>query len=175
MKILETIRVFTLRNIVLRGHEEHGLKDSMYEILKLRGSEDSELMQFIGKDRGTYLHHDCQNEILDLMASRLLHDHIIKPIQKAQFFTIMCDESTDISNKEQAAVCIRWVSENFEIREDFIGLFELHSITSDAIFNMLKDVLLRFNLPMSKIKGLREWPDKECDPSPGNWEGTFSV
>ena len=20
---------------------------------------------------------------------------------------------------------------------------------------------------------LREWPDKECNPSPGNWEGTF--
>ena len=22
---------------------------------------------------------------------------------------------------------------------------------------------------------LREWLDKECDPSPGNWGGTFSV
>lgn len=54
----------------------------------------------------------------------------------------MCDETTDVSNKEQAVNCLRWVSTDFQVKEDFIGLYELHSTTSESIFNMLKDVLL---------------------------------
>ena len=65
----------------------------------------------------------------------------------------MCDETTDVRNKEQAVICIRWVSKTFKVREDFMGLYELQSITSESIFKMLKDVLLRFNLPMSKTRG----------------------
>ena len=88
------------------------------------------------------------------MANRILRENILKPIQQAPFFTIMCDETCDVSNTEQAAVCIRWVSDNFEVKEDFIGLNQLRSITADSIFAMLEEVLLRINQPMSKIKGL---------------------
>ena len=44
-------------------------------------------------------------------------------IQNATFFTIMADETADISNNEQLVVCIRWVDENFVVHEDFIGMY----------------------------------------------------
>ena len=53
----------------------------------------------------------------------------------------MCDEATDVSNREQAVICLRSVQDNFEVKEDFIGLYELFSTKSDSIFNALKDVL----------------------------------
>lgn len=65
----------------------------------------------------------------------------------------MVDESTDISNKEQAVICIRTVDDIFEVKEDFMGLYELESTTSDFIFESLKDALLCLNLPISKIRG----------------------
>ena len=43
-------------------------------------------------------------------------------IQNATFFTIMADETADVSNKEQRAICIRWVDDCFVIHEDFIGI-----------------------------------------------------
>ena len=30
-------------------------------------------------------------------------------IQKAKFSTLMCDECTDVNNKEQLVLCLRWV------------------------------------------------------------------
>ena len=69
LKILETIKVLAARNIALRGHEEHGFKDSnLYEICKLRGSDDSDFMNWIDKKRGSYLSHDCQNEMITSIA-----------------------------------------------------------------------------------------------------------
>ena len=65
----------------------------------------------------------------------------------------MCDETTDNSNDEQAVVCLRWVNDEFEVREDFIGLYKLESTKADCITKMLNDVLLMLNLSTSKIRG----------------------
>ena len=37
---------------------------------------------------------------------------IVQNIQGG-FFTVMADETADISNKEQVVACIRWVDSNF--------------------------------------------------------------
>ena len=85
LKILETIRALTLRNIALRGHEEHGFKDSnLYEICKLRGSDDSDFMHWIDKKRGTYLNHESQNDMLILMGMRVLRE-LLRPIQEGTY------------------------------------------------------------------------------------------
>ena len=34
------------------------------------------------------------------------------------FFSIIADEATDVSNKEQMMVYIRWVDEDFSVHED---------------------------------------------------------
>ena len=44
---------------------------------------------------------------------------------------------------------IRWVDENFEVN----GLYNLHSTTVDSIVASIKDVLLCFEIPTSKIRG----------------------
>ena len=65
----------------------------------------------------------------------------------------MYDKTTDISNQEQAVICIRTAENNFEIHEDFIGLYQLDSTKSDLIVKILLDVLLRINLSVSKLRG----------------------
>ena len=52
--------------------------------------------------------------------------HIVRKIsgnlQNTPFYSVMVDGKTDVSNVKQVVVCLRWVSECFEIREGFVGL-----------------------------------------------------
>ena len=42
---------------------------------------------------------------------------------------IMVDESLDVTHKEQASFCVRWVDENLFSYEDFLGLLEMERRT----------------------------------------------
>ena len=48
---------------------------------------------------------NAQNEILQIMALKVLHD-IASDINKSGYYSIMADESTDVSNIEQLVICI---------------------------------------------------------------------
>ena len=60
-------------------------------------------------------------------------------------FAVMCDEYTDISNKQQLSFCIRWVDEALNSHEDFLGFYEIPNIRSDTIVSAMKDAFTRFN------------------------------
>ena len=51
-----------------------------------------------------------------IMANHVIPD-LVSEI-RGGFFSIICDEHTDISNKEQLIICIRWVDKELEAYED---------------------------------------------------------
>ena len=59
--------------------------------------------------------------------------------QNAMFFTIMADETADISNKEQLVICIRWFDDCFVIHEDFIGMQPLERTNADPVGSAMMD------------------------------------
>ena len=59
------------------------------------------------------------------------------------YYTIMADEITNSSNKEQFAVCLRWVDHDLVTHEELVRLYAVDKITSETLVNSLKDVLLR--------------------------------
>ena len=65
----------------------------------------------------------------------------------------MADEYTDISNVELLSMYLRTVSDNFEIKEDFLGFYELNNIKSDTLVHAIKDILLRSNLSLENCRG----------------------
>ena len=75
-----------------------------------------------------YTAPDMQNEILKIMPYSVLR-------QIAASLTIMVDETTDVSNKEQVVVCFRWVDSNLEAHEEFIGLHVVESTQFCIILN----------------------------------------
>ena len=68
----------------------------------------------------------------------VIQREIIKEIQGADFFSIMADETADISNMEQLVNCIRWVNNDLEVNEEFIGLHPLEATDAGTIFKVLK-------------------------------------
>ena len=85
--------------------------------------------------------------------AKLVLRQLIPEIKSADFVSIMADETTDASNTEQLVICMRWVDGNFETHEDFLGLYALADLQANTISNSIKDIFLRYDLPMSKLRG----------------------
>ena len=75
-------------------------------------------------------------------------------IQNATFFTIMADETADISSKE-LVICIRWVDDCFVTHKDFIRMHPLERTNADQVVAILKNALLRINLNIQRA--LWDW------------------
>lgn len=86
----------------------------------------------------------CANEVIKSLG---------REIEKASFFTIMADESADVSNQEQVVVCVRWVNDKLQVFEDFVAIEPIARCTSDEIVQVLKAVLDTLNLPIEKCRG----------------------
>ena len=68
-------------------------------------------------------------------------------IQNAAFLTIMADETTNVSKKQQPVIWIRWVDDGFAIYEDLIGMHPLERTNADQLVAIiLKNALLRISL-----------------------------
>ncbi len=66
---------------------------------------------------------------------------------------ILVDETPDISNIEQLVFCLRYVDDQLDSHENFIGLHSLESTSAKSIVQTIADLLLRFLLPLDKCRG----------------------
>ena len=73
-----------------------------------------------------------QNEILQIMALQILRE-LAASIQSTEF-TIMVDETTDVTITEQVVIVLCWVDQSLEVHEDFFGLYA--SIIKDVLFKV---------------------------------------
>ncbi|XP_057296257.1 52 kDa repressor of the inhibitor of the protein kinase-like [Hydractinia symbiolongicarpus] len=67
----------------------------------------------------SYISKTSQNEIINCCAD-IITENIVSEVKKNKFFTIIADEASDTSNKEQLSLVLRYVDSNFDIKEDFI-------------------------------------------------------
>ena len=86
------------------------------------------------------------------MSLKILCD-LASQIRKATFYSIMGDECTDISNKEQFALCFQWVDDDICVHEDFFGLYQVLDITANTLVSAIKDTLIRINLSLQQCRG----------------------
>ena len=150
-KIIESIRYLARQGLALRGHKDEA--DSNFSLLLLlRGIDCPALLTWLKKKANKYTSGEIQNEFLEIMALHILRQ-ICSDIAKNGFFTIMADECTDVSNKEQFVICIRWVDNTLTSHEDVIGLYNVETIDACTLFSTIEDVLLRMNLTVSQCRG----------------------
>ena len=150
MTILESLQYLARQTIPLRGHGDD--KDSnFFQLLNMRGKSFPELKDWLNKKQGKFVTHEIQNEILKLMSNAVLRS-LLKTI-RGNMYSIMCDEYTDIANKEQLTFCLRWVTGNLEVHENFLGFYEIPDIKSATIVSVIKDTLTRYQLSLDMCRG----------------------
>ena len=151
LKLLSNACFLARQGLAFRGDSTE-TDSNFFQLLCLRSEDNSQLVDWVKQKANKYTSPQIQNEMLETMAMRVLRD-IAKCLQTSPFFSLMVDETTDSANCEQVVVCLRWISEAFEVNEDFVGLYEVPSTGAETIFSVISDVLARFNLPYSKVRG----------------------
>ena len=68
-------------------------------------------------------------------------------------FSLICDEYTDCSNKKLLTFSLRWVIDNLDVFEHFIGFYEIPDIKSSTIVSVIKDIMILFQLQFDKCRG----------------------
>ena len=81
------------------------------QLMKLRAEDNAQIISWLEKKTDKYTSPEMQNEIHKTMAMQVLRS-IVESLRSVPFLTIMVDETTDISNKEQVVICFRWVDDN---------------------------------------------------------------
>lgn len=164
-KIFSTLKILGRQGLAIRGADNDENSNFM-AILRARAEDVSELESWLNRTGHKWLHHDIQDEILQGMAVKILSDNI-QTIKKAIFFSILLDETADISRTEQISIYLRVVSLDLVASEHFLGFYSTSSTKAETLFDIIKDVLLRFNLHISKMRG-------QCYDGAANVSGKIS-
>lgn len=122
--------------------DEQSNEGNFRAILKYRAKGDEYLKSVLeGPDkRNKYTSPGIQNQIIEA-CNKLILNKIVDKINKSQCFSILADETTDVSNIEQLSLCVRYVDNNNMLNEDFIQFIAIHSLTGlDLATSILKGI-----------------------------------
>lgn len=101
---------------------------------------------------GRYLSHDIIDELLELMGNTVLRS-MVDQIRRSQQFSLIADDSRDITNKEQLTVIIKWVEKSdLSSHESFTGMYDLPKADAEGVTEALIDVVLRCNLDVKSVR-----------------------
>ena len=148
LKQLSSLKYLLRQGLAIRGHEE--MEGNLLQLLQLRSDDCPELKTWVSEHK--YFSPDILNEQIALMGLSAVRE-VLKNIRSVEWFSLLADEATDISNKEQLVICIRWVDINFDIHEDPVELIHVPKTDSLTIASAIKDCLIRHCLPISQCRG----------------------
>ena len=100
-----------------------------------------QLLDRMKRKQNKFISHDVQNEIIQSMANQITRD--ITANIRNNFYSIICDEYTDILNKQQLPFCIPWVDKFLVVHEEFSGFYEVPKIKSETLVKIIKDIPLQ--------------------------------
>lgn len=148
-KIFSTIQFLARQGLALRGHSSQ--EGNFTQLLNLRANDVRELKNLLENDT-SFTSPEIQNEILSLLSCSIVRD-IKEDVNKAGYFSLIVDGTQDVSGLEQESICIRFVDNDLEPHEAFIGLYSANDTTGEGIAAICKDVLLRLGLPLQNLQG----------------------
>ena len=137
--MVKTILLVGRQNIPLRGHRDDGKLNSIMSdenhdgnfkaILEYCAECDESFKSLLEStsSRSSHTSKTTQTELIECCKEEIL-SQMITEVQAAQFYSIMFDETTDISSTAQLTLVLRYVTgtfKNYTIREEFIEFIDV--------------------------------------------------
>ena len=148
VKQLQSLAYLLRHGLAVRGHKSD--EGNLQQLLKLRSLDVPALKQWISERK--YFSADIIREQTSILGKCILRE-IATDIRNAYWFSLIADETSNVVNQEQFNISVRWVGENFIVHEDPVGVVAVPDTTGDTLFNVIKDVLIRLNLPIRNCRG----------------------
>nr|XP_023929212.1 zinc finger MYM-type protein 1-like [Quercus suber] len=138
-----------------RGHDEsQGLSDkgNFLKLLQFLGDHNESINEVLQKapKNCKLTHPDIRKDIVNAIA-RETSKAIIKDLDNG-FFSILVDESHDISVKEQMALTLHYVNKEGIIIERFFGIVHVASTTTLSLKHTIECLLCEHNLSLSNLR-----------------------
>lgn len=161
--ILKTVAFCSRQNLALKGHRD----DSKYsEDTTINPGNFQALLNFridsgdlILKNHfettpknATYKSKTIQNEMINSLG-KFIREKIVEEVKEAKLFSLIADEASNCSNKEQLALVLRFVDKTGDVHEEFIQFIHCESTTGEHITLKLKEALGNLNLDLADICG----------------------
>ncbi len=151
------------RNLLLLGRQglairgDTDARSNFNAILDLQQETDSNLKEHFSKAgaKEKCTSHRMQNDMIELLASQVF-GKVITKVQLAKWYSLMVDESQDISTTEQVALILRYLQDTpsgVKVCEDFIKFACTDSITGEAITDLVMEKLHEWGLDLGYMVG----------------------
>ncbi len=155
--ITEAVLYLGRQEMAFRGHDESSTslnQGNDRQLLKSDGKLDSvfdrrlhgRLQQAERSDSGgvfTGVSSDVRNDVIECIDS-VIEDQINKEVSECQFLSVQCDETMDVSTKEQLSIILR-LDRGYEIVERFLKFTNVsRDRTAQGIGEVVKGTLSRF-------------------------------
>ncbi|CAF1366267.1 unnamed protein product [Rotaria sordida] len=163
-KIASTVLLCSRQMIALRGHCEDETSDNrgnLLEILSWSSQTDPIVQSIVNSaNNATYLSPQVQNELLQIMANQIRRK--IADKIAGNFYSLMADESRDISGNAQLSIVVRVVSsptdalsnKNNIIQEYFLGFVRLHQFDAMTLSSAIVRFLNLYQIDLKACIGI---------------------
>ncbi|KAI6651115.1 Zinc finger MYM-type protein 1-like [Oopsacas minuta] len=153
--IAEVILLCSRLEIAFRGHDEseNSLnKGNFFEVLQVIGNHDPIIQHRLehGPQNPIYRSPEVQNLLLNIMGD-MLRIKICDSVRKANFFSLLADESKDESKKEQLAIIVRYVDDKANIHGRSLTFVDATSLTAESLTTYLISTLNKHGLDRACI------------------------
>ena len=153
--VVETLLLTSCHEIAFHGHDES--KSSIngvnfLDIFSVIAKHDPIVQDYIdkGPKTATYLSPDIQNSILQIMG-KMIRGSICDEVRQAGYFSLMADETKDMSKQEQLAIVLRYLDKERTINERFLTFVQATSLNAESLSNYLIKVLEDNGLDLTYI------------------------
>ncbi|XP_049407843.1 uncharacterized protein LOC125871294 [Solanum stenotomum] len=168
---IEVARLLLNQGLAFRGHREDESslnKGNFLEILSWYAKRCDKIDELVLKKapkNDQMTSHKIQKDIVT--ACKLETIKAIMEDLNGDYFSLLVDESCDISRKEQMAIVLRYVDRKGSVVERFIGIIHVHDTSALCLKEAIVNYLAQHSLSLSFIRG-------QCYDGASNMQGRLS-
>lgn len=137
MEQLRCLQFLTRQGLAVRGHTD---KESNFQkLVELVLEKNPTLKSFMLTRK--YASHKAINELINVMYQESLTTLLTEIKTNAKHYAMTVDETRDIAGREQLSLSVQWVSADYVVHEDFIGMYDCPKTDAESITLTIKDIL----------------------------------
>ena len=169
LSIIDAIKTIGKMGVPLRGHRDdsrcqpdvgepanHPGVGNFIEFINFAVQQGNQTLGHHLKtcsSRETYISKTTPNLLLACCYD-IITETIIGRVKEAKFYSVICDEASDASSKEQFSFCLRYVNDDGDICEDFLKFIHCKSgLTGKDLYNEVTEALTSFGLDLQNCCG----------------------
>ena len=124
LKQLEAMKFLLRQGIALRGHSEE--EGNLYQLLTAWSGDCTAIKSWIEERK--YMSHDIVNELITLMGHNILRQLLVRIKCVPSWYAVIVDEATDVACREQMNLSIRYVDDDYTIRNEVPAALPVHCL-----------------------------------------------